>query len=237
VALGATTPSSVAFLWKAFVRIVSIRVPAREFLAAPDKAIETRRMQPVCSCAPFGGGSASDLTGLAPATAAELQLGNSVSLDGNLREERAMIVSEIMSRDPQLIKGNDTVRRAAQLMADCDCGFLPVADDDRLIGTITDRDIALRAIGNGRGPDCPVSEVMTRDVKYCFDDEDLSHVADNMGDLQIRRLPVVDREKRLVGIVSLGDIAIESALHEDAADALSGISRHNHNGSGEARPG
>jgi CBS domain-containing protein len=85
---------------------------------------------------------------------------------------------------------------------------MPVGENDRLVGMITDRDIAIRAVAQGKGPDTPVREVMsTEQVLYCFEDEDLEHVAQNMGDTQVRRLPVVNREKRLVGIVSLGDIA------------------------------
>jgi CBS domain-containing protein len=86
-------------------------------------------------------------------------------------------------------------------------GLLPVGDDDRLLYMITDRDIAVRGIGTGKGPATEVGEIMTPDVKYCFADEDTAHVARNMGDLQVRRLPVVDRDKRLVGILSLADVA------------------------------
>jgi len=84
---------------------------------------------------------------------------------------------------------------------------MPVGENDRLVGMITDRDIAIRAVAKGKGPDTPVREVMSTEVKYCFDDEDLERVAQNMGDIQVRRLPVVNREKRLVGIVALGDVA------------------------------
>lgn len=97
------------------------------------------------------------------------------------------------------------------MMAELDCGVLPVGDQDRLVGMITDRDIAIRAVAEGKGPDTPVRDIMSKDIKYCYDDEDLEHVAENMGELQVRRLPVVNRDKRLVGIVALGDVA----RHED----------------------
>jgi CBS domain-containing protein len=89
---------------------------------------------------------------------------------------------------------------------------------------ITDRDIAIRAVAERKGPDTPIREVMTKDVKYCFDDEDVKSVASNMGDIQVRRLPVVNRDKRLVGIVSLGDIAT-SERGGSAGKALAGVSR------------
>jgi CBS domain-containing protein len=79
--------------------------------------------------------------------------------------------------------------------------------NDRLVGMVTDRDIVVRALSDGKGPDTPVREVMSEGICYCFEDEDLNHVADNMGDQQLRRLPVMSRSKRLVGIVSLGDMA------------------------------
>jgi CBS domain-containing protein len=89
---------------------------------------------------------------------------------------------------------------------------------------ITDRDIAIRAVAKGKGPETPIADVMTRDVKYCFEDEDSEHVLDNLGDLQIRRVPVVSRDKRLVGILSLGDLANQSA-NGHAGAALAEISR------------
>jgi CBS domain-containing protein len=90
---------------------------------------------------------------------------------------------------------------------------------------ITDRDIAVRAVAAGKGPDTPVRDVMTHDVKYCFEDEDLDHVAKNMAEQRLRRLPVMSRDKRLVGILSVGDIALTQG-NNAAGEALSGISRH-----------
>ncbi|GLQ55342.1 CBS domain-containing protein [Devosia nitrariae] len=139
-----------------------------------------------------------------------------------------MKVSELMTREVRTVTPDHSLQDAARLMGMIDAGFLPVADDDHLVGTITDRDIAIRAIAEGKGPETRVSEAMTRDVKYCFDDEDVEHVARNMGDIQVRRLPVVDRNKRLVGVLSLGDMAIDNLSADAAETALSGISQPNH---------
>jgi CBS domain-containing protein len=119
-----------------------------------------------------------------------------------------MKVRDAMTRDVRVLSPDQTICEAAQVMADIDAGVVPVGENDRLVGMITDRDIALRAVGGRKSPDTKIRAMMTRDVKYCFDDEDIEHVAENMGDVQVRRLPVMNREKRLVGIVSLGDIAL-----------------------------
>jgi len=134
-----------------------------------------------------------------------------------------MLVSEAMSRDVKTVAPDTTIREAARLMGECDIGALPVSDGSRLAGMVTDRDIAVRAIAIGRGPDTPVSEVMTLDVLYCHEDEDIGHIATNMADNQVRRLPVVDVDKRLVGIISLADIA--DARSDEAGQALEGITR------------
>lgn len=118
-----------------------------------------------------------------------------------------MRVSEAMTRDVRVCSPGQSIREVAKIMQEIDAGSMPVGENDRLVGMITDRDIAIRAVGAGKGPDTPVREVMSSEVKYCFDDEDLEHVAENMGDIKVRRLPVVNREKRLVGIVALGDLA------------------------------
>ena len=136
-----------------------------------------------------------------------------------------MQVRDVMTREVRLVRPSNTIEQAAAAMAELDIGLLPVTDDERLVGMISDRDIAVRAVAAGLGPDTSVGTVMTADVKYCFDDEDAEAVAENMGDIQVRRLPVVDRDKRLVGIISLGDIA---CTHESTVvgHALSGISEH-----------
>jgi CBS domain-containing protein len=99
-----------------------------------------------------------------------------------------------------------------------------VGENDRLVGMITDRDIVIRGVAQGKGPDTSVRDVMSREVMYCYDDEEVEDVLANMGDLQVRRLPVLNRDKRLVGIVSIGDLARNGETME-AGQALSGISQ------------
>jgi CBS domain-containing protein len=118
-----------------------------------------------------------------------------------------MKISEAMSSNVRIASPNQSIRDAAQIMAEIDAGSLPVGEHDHLVGMITDRDIAVRAVARGLPPNTAIREVMTSDMKYCFEDEDVEHVARNMGENQLRRLPVVSRDKRLVGIVSIADIA------------------------------
>jgi CBS domain-containing protein len=120
-----------------------------------------------------------------------------------------MQIKEVMSRNVVLASPRESLSEVAQMMAEKDIGFMPVGDGDKIVGMITDRDMVIRGIAAGKGPDTPVSEVMTRDVKYCFDDEDIDHVILNMGENQVRRLPVMNRQKRLIGIVTLADAALE----------------------------
>jgi CBS domain-containing protein len=134
-----------------------------------------------------------------------------------------MLVQDAMSRDVLTVSPEATIREAARLMAGADIGALPVAAGDRLAGMVTDRDIAIRAVAIGKGPECTVGEVMTHDVLYCHEDEDLGHISQNMAENQVRRLPVVDVDKRLVGIISLADIADARAV--EAGEALEGITR------------
>jgi len=133
-----------------------------------------------------------------------------------------MRVSEAMTREVRVANPTQTIRDVAKIMAELDAGAVPVGENDRLVGMITDRDIAIRAVALGKGPDTPVRDVMSQDIKYCYEDEDLEHVAENMGDLQVRRLPVVNRDKRLVGVVSLGDLALKKEAA--AGKALKGVS-------------
>ena len=135
-----------------------------------------------------------------------------------------MKVSECMTRDVHTINPDMTIQEAARIMAEFDTGALPVDDKDRIVGMLTDRDIAVRAVCQGRGPKTQVREVMSQETKYCYEDEDINHVARNMADIQVRRLPVMDRSKRLVGIIALGDIAA-SADAKISGEALEGISR------------
>ncbi|AVA25096.1 CBS domain-containing protein [Rhizobium sp. LEGMi198b] len=136
-----------------------------------------------------------------------------------------MKVRDAMTHDVRITNPDETILQAARTMADLDAGVLPVGDHDRLVGMITDRDIAIRGIANGKGPDAKVRDVMTSEVKYCFDDQEIDEVCRNMGNIKVRRLPVLDHSKRLVGILSLGDIAL-SQSNGSAGQALSGISRH-----------
>jgi CBS domain-containing protein len=130
-----------------------------------------------------------------------------------------------MTRDVRLVKPDQPISEAAKLMAELDIGALPVEENDRLVGMITDRDIAVRAVAAGRGPDTAVSEIMSREIKYCFEDQSVEEVTQNMGELRIRRLPVLTRDKRLIGILSLGDLAIDEGARDEAGEALGGISR------------
>jgi CBS domain-containing protein len=134
-----------------------------------------------------------------------------------------MHVNLCMSKDVRIASPQQSIRHVAQTMKEIDAGMLPVGENDRLVGMITDRDIAIRAVAEGKGPDTFVRDVMTKDVCYCFEDEDLGAVADRMGDLQVRRLPVLNREKRLVGIVALADLS-RAGEADDSATALTGIS-------------
>jgi len=134
-----------------------------------------------------------------------------------------MQIGEIMSSNVQLARPNQSIREIARIMAECDCGAMPVGDDDRLVGIVTDRDIAVRAVARGKSPDTPVREVMSRGVLYCYVEEDIDDVASNMADMKVRRLPVLDEGKRLVGIVSLGDIATADGPQSSGV-ALCGIS-------------
>ena len=135
-----------------------------------------------------------------------------------------MKVKDAMTTNVVLARPGQAIREAARLMAQCDTGVLPVGENDRLVGMITDRDIVVRAVAEGHGPDTPVREVMSNEVLYCFEDETIEHVAQTMGEQQVRRLPVLDREKRLVGIVSLGDLAT-SAKSRTSGEAIAQISR------------
>jgi len=135
-----------------------------------------------------------------------------------------MQVKEVMTHDVLLASPGQTICEAAKMMAECDAGALPVRDNDRLIGVITDRDIVIRAVAENKSPDTPIREVMSQKVLYCYEDEDAEHVAKNMGDNQVRRLPVLSREKRLVGIVSIGDLSHGVQPHT-AGEAIADISK------------
>jgi CBS domain-containing protein len=134
-----------------------------------------------------------------------------------------MQISEIMSTDIKIASPKQTIQDAARRMADIDAGAIPVGEGDRLVGMITDRDIAVRAVAAGKPPNTLIADVMSREVKYCFDTDNIDAVSTNMADIKLRRLPVLNQQKRLVGVISLADIAL-SGGPDDAATALSGIS-------------
>jgi CBS domain-containing protein len=134
-----------------------------------------------------------------------------------------MHITEVMSTDVKLASPKQSIQDAARMMVEIDVGAIPVGEDDRLVGMITDRDIAVRAVAAGKPANTPIADVMSHEVKYCFESDDIDAVSVNMADLKLRRLPVVDRQKRLVGIVSLADIALSGGPN-DATTALSGIS-------------
>jgi CBS domain-containing protein len=131
-------------------------------------------------------------------------------------------ISEVMTSDVKVVRPDETVQTAAKLMADLNVGSIPVCDGERLQGMVTDRDITVRATAEGRGGDTPVSEVMTTDLVWCTEDDDTQEVLDRMADAQVRRIPVVDQDRNLVGIVALGDLAVEE--EDNVEEALREIS-------------
>ena len=135
-----------------------------------------------------------------------------------------MKVSEVMTRDVQTVSPDQPVQEAASFMLTADAGSIPVTDGDRLIGMITDRDIAVRGIAKGYGPDTPVRELMTDDLVIVRIDDNVEDVASKMSEAQVRRLPVIDQDDRLCGIVSLGDLARETDS-ESASEALEGVTQ------------
>jgi CBS domain-containing protein len=137
-----------------------------------------------------------------------------------------MKISDIMSRDVTVASPETSLQGAAEEMARIGAGALPVCDGTTLLGMITDRDIVVRGLAKGLGPETSVTQVMTQGVEYCFEDDDLTDVADKMASSQIRRVPVVNRDKKLVGIVSLGDLARE-AKPQTSGEALEEISQPN----------
>ena len=131
-----------------------------------------------------------------------------------------MKVREAMTGNVCLVDPNRSICEAAQMMADQDIGALPVGENDRLVGMVTDRDIAVRAVAQRLGPDTKIRDVMSQEVLYCYDDEELEDALHNMGNSKVRRLPVLNRDKRLVGIISISDLAQrEDARHMGQAIA------------------
>lgn len=137
-----------------------------------------------------------------------------------------MKIRDVMSKDVQVARPQDTLQAVASRMAEGDFGFLPVTDGDRLVGTITDRDIAVRAVAQGVAPTTAIAEYMTCDVTTALDSDDLKAALALMSDDRIRRLPILDKNERLVGVVSLGDLSTQ-VKERYAGEALETISQPN----------
>jgi CBS domain-containing protein len=136
-----------------------------------------------------------------------------------------MQINEVMTPNAECISPDATLHEAAARMKTLDVGSLPVWDGSRLVGMLTDRDITVRSVSDGQDPrKQQVREIMTSEVTFCFTDQDVTEVAKLMQDKQIRRLPVLDRDRRLAGIVSLGDLAVEAGDDRLMGQVLEGIS-------------
>jgi len=137
-----------------------------------------------------------------------------------------MHVKDIMSREVEVIHSNIPLRAAAEKMKNLDVGMLPVRDADRLVGMLTDRDIVIRGIAGGLDPSkTEVKDVLTPDVIYCFEDAEVGEAAKLMQEKQIRRLIVLNRDKRLAGIVSIGDLAAETGSDKLAGETVKRVSQ------------
>lgn len=133
-------------------------------------------------------------------------------------------VSDVMTREVRSLPPTETVLKAAQAMKELDVGVIPVCDGQNLVGMVTDRDIVLRSVAEDCiAHDTPLSKVMTQDAVSCFEDQSIDEAAQAMRDAQVRRMPVVDRQKHLVGMLSLGDVATK-ADEQQAGEALEDIS-------------
>jgi CBS domain-containing protein len=142
-------------------------------------------------------------------------------------KEEVMQIREIMSKDVDVINFNSPVSEAASLMRAGDYGALPVEKDDKMVGMITDRDITIRVVAENKDPRSTiVSDCMSEGIKYCYEDDDVTEVSDFMRSAQLRRIPVLNKQKRLVGMVSLGDLALHVDNKNLTAETLEGISRH-----------
>ena len=136
-----------------------------------------------------------------------------------------MKVCEVMSTDVQCTRPDATLHQAADKMKSLDVGSLPVCHQDKLVGMITDRDIVVRSVAEGHDPETDhVGDVMSSELFYCFEDQDVSETAHMMKEKQVRRIPVLNRNKRLVGIVSLGDLAVAPCSDDLVEETLEGIS-------------
>jgi CBS domain-containing protein len=139
-----------------------------------------------------------------------------------------MQIQDVMTADVSFVRPDTSILEIARKMRDGDIGSTPVVENDRLVGMVTDRDIVVRVIAEGGDVRIKTArDAMSPGVLYCFGDQSIESVLENMGDQQIRRLPVIDRDKRLIGVVSLGDLAL-SGRRKAAGDALQEISQPSH---------
>ncbi|WP_457281610.1 CBS domain-containing protein [Polaromonas sp. P5_D5] len=133
-------------------------------------------------------------------------------------------VTDVMTRNVRTLASTDTVASAAKAMDELDVGVIPVCEGDKLLGVVTDRDIVVRAVAQGLDGDTPLSKVMSTDVRTARESDDLDTVLAEMATSQIRRLPVLDASDGLVGIISIGDIAVKGQDEEDVGQSLGEIS-------------
>lgn len=138
-----------------------------------------------------------------------------------------MQIKDILSKDVEVVAHDTPIRDVARKMRDRDCGAIPVTDGDKMVGMITDRDIVCRCVAESKNlDDAKAEDVMTPNILYCYEDTDVEEVARNMADNKVRRLPVVNREKRLIGIVSLGDLAARAHKDQETGEAMEEICRN-----------
>ena len=137
-----------------------------------------------------------------------------------------MLIKELMTPNAEFVDPNTTVKEAAGKMRALDVGFLPIGENDRLVGMVTDRDIAVRTVADGRDPSSTkVGEIMTRKVEYCFDDDDIKGAAKRMKEGRVRRLVVLNRDKRMVGVCSIGDLALRTEGDPIASETLHEVAK------------
>lgn len=139
-----------------------------------------------------------------------------------------MQIREVMSNNPIYLKPNATLREAASKMSELDCGFIPVGDGERLLGTVTDRDITIKAVAKGKDPNTSLKDIMTDKVLYVFEDDEIEKAAKSMEEQQVRRLIVLDKNKKLKGIVSLGDISTKCHDTKLSGEIIEEVSEKTH---------
>lgn len=138
-----------------------------------------------------------------------------------------MLAKEVMSKKPEFLPPTTTLKQAAAQMKSHDYGFIPIGENDRLVGTVTDRDITVRAVAEGLDPNkATIKQVMSKGVQFCFDTDKLEDVALKMEKLKIRRLIVLNKEKRMIGIISLGDIATKCKNTKLCSEVAEAVSNH-----------